>query len=57
MKFNIDIDSENEAMSPFQIQVILKKIIQAISSGIDASDGQTILDFNGNSVGTWELVQ
>ena len=56
MKFSVEIDSENEVMSPFQIQIILKKIGQAIGSGIDASDGQTILDFNGNSVGTWELI-
>lgn len=56
MRFTVEIDSENEVMSPFQIQIILKKIGSAISQGIDASDGQTILDFNGNSVGTWELI-
>jgi hypothetical protein len=56
VKFSVEIDSENEAMSQFQILLILKKISGAISQGIDASDGKTILDVNGNSVGTWELI-
>lgn len=53
MKFNLEIDSENIAVST---RADLVDIINVVTSQIKRGDsGRKILDINGNSIGKWSL--
>jgi len=42
-------------MSESEIVRILQKIVAAIEFGIDTRNPLPILDFNGNTVGEWQM--
>jgi hypothetical protein len=55
VKFEMSISSNNDAMSESEIVRILQKIVSAIEFGIDTRNPLPILDFNGNTVGEWQM--
>jgi hypothetical protein len=56
--FVLEIDTGNSAFGDtpqYEVARLLRKVADRLSYGSDNDDG-TVLDANGNSVGSWELV-
>ncbi len=55
MKFEIEIDSDNAAFSHEDVVQEIKRILDKIASELNPADydSKSIMDVNGNKVGSW----
>lgn len=59
MRFECEIDMDNDAFANDQHTIILSKILKKISNEVDefvcAERTKSIWDTNGNPIGTWKI--
>ena len=56
MKFKIAFEMDNAAFGEsyaFEVDRILNRVMEQVREG---SDGNAVMDCNGNKVGSWEVV-
>lgn len=56
--FSLTIEMDNDAFGEYpeeELQRLLSKARQQVGLGALAGDTGTLMDINGNSVGTWEV--